>query len=350
MKVATVVGARPQFVKVAAVSRAFADYRSDVKEVIIHTGQHYDSNMSDIFFDELKIPTPQYNLGVGGGTHGQNTGRMIEKIEEILLSEKPDWLLIFGDTDSTLAGAVAASKLHIPVAHVEAGLRSFNREMPEEINRILADHVSSLLLTPTDTATKNLAIEGISKEKVNQVGDVMQDAALFYQKMSYKPSSINISKEFVLATVHRAENTNDPERLKSIFTALNEISLTKTLILPLHPRTQAIVKNADIDISNILIIDPVGYLEMLWLLERCDWVLTDSGGLQKEAFFFGKPCLTARDQTEWVELVDSGANILVGANKSLILECAQKTSAMTIDVSSNMYGGGLASKRIVELF
>lgn len=321
MKVLTIIGARPQFIKAAVVSRAFKKHRSDVQEVIVHTGQHYDANMSDVFFDELEIPKPDYNLGIGGGTHGQNTGRMIEKLEGLMMEVQPQWVLVYGDTDSTLAGALAAAKLHIRVAHVEAGLRSFNRRMPEEINRVLTDHVAEILFAPTETGRQNLLNEGIAEEKIKLVGDVMYDASLFYKEKARKPqlpAELDIKGgDFVLCTIHRAENTDDPQRLTNIFQGLGDSG--EVIILPLHPRTRAKVGDYGIAIpGNVRVIDPVGYLEMVWLEANCRLVATDSGGVQKEAYFFGKPCVTMRDETEWVELVEAGWNRLVGANRSKI--------------------------------
>ncbi|MCK0097480.1 UDP-N-acetylglucosamine 2-epimerase (non-hydrolyzing) [Yoonia sp. F2084L] len=315
MKLLTVIGARPQFIKAATVSRAVAG-RDDVNEVIVHTGQHYDANMSDVFFEELSIPKPNYHLGIGGGSHGKMTGRQMEEIESVLLKESPDVVLVYGDTNSTLAGALAAVKLHIPVAHVEAGLRSFNKKMPEEINRILTDHASTSLFAPTQTAIKNLSSEGICGDHVQMVGDVMYDAALFYRDRARKPSwfeELPISEnEFVLATIHRAENTDNPQRFAAIFAGLAQSE--KSIVLPLHPRTRARLKDHGIQPSdNMHIVDPVGYLEMVWLEAHCALVATDSGGVQKEAYFHGKPCITLRDETEWVELVEIGANVLVGA-------------------------------------
>ena len=315
MKIVTVVGARPQFVKAAVVSRAFKQYRNDIDEIIVHTGQHYDKNMSEVFFEEMSIPKPQYNLGVGGGMHGKNTGRMLEKIESVLCDEKPDYLLVYGDTDSTLAGALASAKLHIPVAHIEAGLRSFNMKMPEEINRILTDRVSSILFCPTELAVANLLQEGISKDKVKvtHTGDVMYDAAMFYQSNSRKPEQLTRAvNNFVLCTIHRAENTDSQKCMQNIVTAINDIAKSSTVILPVHPRTRKLLQsyNLSFDTNNIFLLDPVGYFEMLWLLKHCNSVITDSGGLQKEAYFFSKPCITLREQTEWVELVESGVNML----------------------------------------
>lgn len=345
MKIVTIIGARPQFVKAAIVSRAFKLHRQDVKEIIVHTGQHYDSNMSDIFFDELEIPKPDYNLGIGGGTHGQNTGRMIEAIENLLLKIHPEWVLVYGDTDSTFAGALAAAKLHIPVAHVEAGLRSHNRRMPEEVNRVLTDHVSSVLFTPTDNATQNLKKEGVNSDRIIQVGDVMYDAALFYEKNAQIPEDFNLSHNFILSTIHRAENTDDPKRLIQIVKALNEISSTIPVVLPLHPRTKNITDSLGLDLSNIHVLNPVGYLEMVWLLKHCKLVISDSGGLQKEAYFFGKKCVITRDETEWVELVEMGANVLVGTNSNKIV---YESLELTINTNKKvgLYGQGDASERI----
>lgn len=347
MKIVTVVGARPQFIKAAAVSRAILDQGG--AEVIVHTGQHYDANMSDVFFNELRIPRPNYHLGIGGGSHGQMTGRQLEKIEEVLLNERPDWVLVYGDTNSTLAGALAAVKLHIPVAHVEAGLRSFNRRMPEEINRVLTDHASDLLFVPTETGVRNLMAEGIIGGKVSLVGDVMYDAALFYRDMARKPEwfdGLGVEEGgFVLCTIHRAENTNDVSRLRGIFKGLKD-SLTP-IILPLHPRTQLMIQQAGIEpATNILVVPPVGYLEMAWLEMHCRSIATDSGGVQKEAYFHGKPCITLRDETEWVELVECGANILVGADAVLIAEKINRFD--TIPAAKRIYGDGDCSNKIVS--
>ena len=312
LKIVTILGARPQFIKAGSVSREIAK-RSEIQEIIVHTGQHYDANMSDIFFNEMKIPKPDYFLGIGGKSHGAMTGQMIEKIEEVCLKEKPDWVMVYGDTNSTLAGAIVASKLHIKLAHIEAGLRSFNMKMPEEVNRILTDRVSQILFCPTDTAVENLKNEGYDNldVKVVKSGDVMQDGAIFYKSLAQKPSC-DIQDNFILCTIHRAENTDDEQRLKNIFRALNEIAKEKQIILPLHPRTKKIIDELQIDTKNLTIIDPVGYLEMVWLIDNCSLVMTDSGGLQKEAYFFQKQCITLRDETEWVELVENGFNTLVG--------------------------------------
>ena len=357
MKIITVIGARPQFVKAAVVSRAIAEHNSScvgdgkIKEVIVHTGQHYDKNMSDVFFEEMLIPKPDYFLNVNGLSHGAMTGQMLEKIEKVLIEESPDYVLVYGDTNSTLAGALAAVKLHIPVAHIESGLRSFNRRMPEEINRVMTDHVSALLFCPTDQAIENLKMEGVIDNKIHKVintGDVMLDAALFYKKDMKKPD-VEFSDNFILATLHRAENTDDLERLQSIFDAFDTISKDKQVILPIHPRTKNIIKTKKIKIcsDNIKLIDPVSYYEMIYLLANCSLVMTDSGGLQKEAYFFKKPCITLRDETEWVELLKNGYNCISGANKENICNSYNKMKGREIS-DSFLYGKGSAGKTIVN--
>jgi UDP-GlcNAc3NAcA epimerase len=308
--------------------------------------------MSEIFFTQMGIPKPDYLLGIHGGSHGEMTGRMLAEIEKALLEYRPDRVLVYGDTNSTLAGALAAAKLHIPVAHVEAGLRSFNMQMPEEINRILTDQISDLLFCPTQTAMDNLQREGFDHKPVQvlKVGDVMQDAALFFGKQATKPESVTLDGDFVLATLHRAENTDDPARLTEIVSALNEIHATiLPVILPLHPRTRHAVKQAGLTL-DVQVIEPVGYLEMLWLLKHCNVVMTDSGGVQKEAFFFSKPCVTTRDQTEWVELVDAGVNCLVGADRIQILAGIKQMLGRKIRDDDQLYGGGKAAERIVSHF
>lgn len=345
-KILTILGARPQFIKAGSVSREIANYQGIV-EVIVHTGQHYDSNMSNIFFNEMKIPKPDYFLGIGGKSHGSMTGQMIEKIEEVVIKEKPDWIFVYGDTNSTLAGAIVASKLHIKLAHIEAGLRSYNMKMPEEVNRILTDRVSNILFCPTDTAVQNLKSEGYDNIdcKIVKCGDVMQDGANFYRKYALKPNC-NIDDRYILSTIHRAENTDDTGRLSSIIGALNEINKEKQVLIPLHPRTRKIAEQNNIEIS-FTIIEPVGYFEMIWLIDHCDLVMTDSGGLQKEAFFFEKPCITLRDETEWVELVENGFNVLVGADKDLINN-AFKNQIFNDDFDVDLYGLGEASKKIIK--
>lgn len=367
MKIITIVGARPQFVKAAAVSRAIAEHNAStnsgavkIHEIIIHTGQHFDENMSDIFFEEMEIPRPDYHLEVNSLGHGAMTGRMLEKIEEVLLKEQPDWVLVYGDTNSTLAGALAAKKLHINVAHVEAGLRSFNMAMPEEINRILTDRISDLLFCPTDAAVKNLENEGFTTHdlRIIKTGDVMQDAALYYRDKAVVKSTI-IEKlglknqPFALCTIHRAENTDAPVRLNAIFAALAEIAAEMPIVLPLHPRTRAKLAHCGMVpqslSSGIRMLDPVGYFDMLQLLENAQIVLTDSGGLQKEAFFFSKPCVTLRDETEWVELVEGGYNLLAGADAEIIVSNYRCLCQICPDFDVDLYGEGKTAQNIVNL-
>ncbi|QOW61718.1 non-hydrolyzing UDP-N-acetylglucosamine 2-epimerase [Treponema pedis] len=354
MHILTVVGARPQFIKAAVLSRYIKENpQLGVKETLVHTGQHYDKNMSDVFFTEMDIPQPDYNLKIGSGYHGKMTGLMLEKIEGLLLNLKPDIILVYGDTNSTLAGALAASKLHIPVAHIEAGLRSFMMAMPEEQNRRLTDHLSTWLFCPTDTAVENLKKEGIinssgkisaDNKAVYKTGDIMYDASLYYRK---KTADIEIPKDFVLLTIHRAENTDNIERLKNIVEAVNNLS-EKKFIFPIHPRTKKILSESGLSFgSNVKLIEPVGYLEMLKYEETCSAVLTDSGGVQKEAFFFQKPCITMRDSTEWIELVDSGWNILVGADTKKIMTAL--TDIKVPDKYPELYGNGKTACRIIKL-
>lgn len=350
-KIVSIVGARPQFIKAAVISRLIRnEYKDRFSEYLLHTGQHYDDNMSEIFFREMMIPKPNVNLEVGSGTHGKMTGEMLIRIEEVLLEQKPDWVVVYGDTNSTLAGALAASKIHIPVAHVEAGLRSFKRRMPEEQNRVVADHLSTLLFCPTDTAVTNLKREGITKG-VHKTGDVMYDANLFYRKLLKKRpkeesvlSRIKLPEYFFLLTMHRAENTDDPKRLKDIVDALNGSG--KKGIFPMHPRTKKALEANGLSFNgNITCIDPVGYFDMLELEERCEFIVTDSGGVQKEAYFFEKPCITLRDETEWVETVEAGANVVVGAYKERIEEVFNLLPKSNVD---NLYGDGESGCQIVE--
>lgn len=352
MKILTVIGARPQFIKASVVSAAIKN-TEDLSEEIIHTGQHFDANMSNIFFDQLGIPKPHYQLDINSGSHGSMTGRMLEAIEKICLESKPDRLMVYGDTNSTLAGALAASKLHIPVAHIEAGLRSFNMRMPEEINRILTDQVSDILFCPTDTAVKNLKNEGFDQKPIQvlNVGDVMQDSSMFFAERAMKGEALQHAPEdnFIVATLHRAENTDDPVRLKAIVDALNYIHKNiLPVVLPLHPRTQKVVKSLGLKLE-MLVLEPVGYLEMIWLLKHCNAVVSDSGGVQKEAFFFKKPCITMRDQTEWVELIENGVNVLAGANTQKIIDFTQAMLNKNIEDPSNLYGGGKASQNIANV-
>lgn len=347
MKIITVVGARPQFIKAAPVSR---EIRKEFDEVLIHTGQHYDENMSKIFFDELQIPMPDYNLQIGSLGHGKMTGEMLGKLEDIYLKEKPDCVLVYGDTNSTLAGALAASKLLIPVIHVEAGLRSFNKNMPEEQNRILTDNLSKLLLVPTKEAEINLENEGF-KDGIHNIGDVMYDAVLMFKERSkekeYMLNEIGVSKEnYILTTIHRAENTNDINRLKNIIEALNESN--ENIVLPLHPRTKKFIEDYNLKLNdNIKVIEPVGYLEMLMLENNSKKIVTDSGGVQKEAYFMKKPCITMRDETEWVETIKEGWNVLVGTNKEKILEKIKNFNPS--NDQKEIFGDGNASKKIIEI-
>jgi UDP-GlcNAc3NAcA epimerase len=348
-KVITVLGARPQFIKAAPLSKVL---RTQFTEKIVHTGQHYDHSMSNVFFEEMGIPAPDYYLGVGSKNHGAQTGEMLAGVEEILLQENPDWVLVYGDTNSTLAGALAAAKLHIPVAHVEAGLRSFNKQMPEEINRILTDQVSSLLFCPTGQAVENLESEGITKG-VFRTGDVMADAFMFFmqraqelgigEKFTFQP------KTYFLATIHRAENTDNLDRLREIFTAFGQIK--GQIVLPLHPRTKKILENSNLHVpSNVQIIHPVGYLEMVWLEQGANLILTDSGGVQKEAYLSRVPCVTLRDQTEWVETLEIGWNTLAGAKAAKIVQAVDKYRSNPMPTYiENIYGEGKTSEQIVAV-
>ncbi|MFV0446086.1 MAG: non-hydrolyzing UDP-N-acetylglucosamine 2-epimerase [Planctomycetaceae bacterium] len=313
MKICTVVGARPQFIKAAVVSQAFRAHPG-IDEVLIHTGQHFDQNMSDVFFEELEIPRPKHHLGIGGGGHGAQTGRMLIEIERVLLDERPDWVLVYGDTNSTLAGALAAAKLNIPIAHVEAGLRSFNREMPEEINRVMTDHVSTELFAPTDAAVENLVREGFDRECIVQTGDVMLDAALYFSRKAQGRSglleSLNVEPgEYILTTVHRAGNTDDSTRLRAIYEGLQAVSDQVPVVWPVHPRTRNALEKIGLAQSGggqVRFAAPLGYFDMVTLESQARMVATDSGGVQKEAFFFEKPCAVFRSETEWTELVDLG--------------------------------------------
>lgn len=357
MKILTVVGARPQFVKAAAVSRVLRAVPG-ATEILVHTGQHYDEGLSDVFFRELEIPHPNHQLCIGSGRHGWQTGRMLEALEEVLLAERPARVLVYGDTNSTLAGALAAAKLHLPVAHVEAGLRSFNRAMPEEINRIVADHLADALFAPTTTAAANLRHEGMAEAAIFEVGDVMYDAALFYAEVAAARSRILellalTPGAYALATVHRAENTDRPERLNAIFEGLEALARACPVVLPLHPRTRAAMQRAGLapaSDSRLRLIEPVGYLDMVMLERHARLIATDSGGVQKEAFFYRVPCVTLRAETEWTELVELGWNRLVppvdGAvvRKGLLggLEAPAGRDAAP-------YGDGRAATRITEV-
>ena len=340
--------------KAIAKHNTLAENRDRIIEVIVHTGQHYDNNMSRIFFDELEIPKPDYDLRVGSHAHGKQTGMMLDRIEEVLLKEDPDWVFVYGDTNSTLAGALAAAKLHIPLAHVEAGLRSFNKRMPEEINRILTDHISTLLFCPTDRAVENLKGEGI-EEGVYNVGDVMYDSALYNLMRAEERSDVFNrlglpTKGYFLSTLHRQENTDDPERLISLLTVLS--NLGHPVIMPIHPRTKKVL--LDYGLSNeklkgLRIIPPVSYLDMLVLEKNARVILTDSGGVQKEAYFFKVPCITLRDETEWVETVESGWNRVVGSDQVKIRDTAEAAISLYPNSYKDLYGDGKASEKIVEI-
>lgn len=354
MKIVTVLGARPQFVKAAVVSRELSKY-PNISEVIIHTGQHFDVSMSDVFFEEMDIPKPNYFLNINSLTHGAMTGRMLEEIEKILLAEKPELVLVYGDTNSTIAGALAAKKLSIALAHVEAGLRSFNLDMPEEINRILTDRISDFLFCPTNAAVENLYNEGFSNGKMGEIirtGDVMQDAAIYYAQYSSEKSKV-IDREnleplkFALCTIHRQENTDDPQKLADIVASLNDLSKDLEVVCPLHPRTKSVVEKMGLEIC-FRAIEPVGYFDMIELLKNCKFVITDSGGLQKEAFFFRKRCITLREQTEWVELVQHGFNTLAGSGKESFKKALFELEN-PVDFDVNLYGNGNASAEIVSV-
>jgi UDP-N-acetylglucosamine 2-epimerase len=392
MKIITIVGARPQFIKAAAVSRAIQVFnqrhrsKKQIQELLVHTGQHYDYLMDKVFFEELELPNPDYHLGVGSGSHAKQTAMMLERIETVLQKEKPKVVIVYGDTNSTLAGALAAAKLNLPVAHVEAGLRSYNRTMPEEVNRILTDHLSTFLFCPTDQAVKNLSKEGIKDGKtilVKKVGDVMYDSVLYYSELAGKRSTIlkdlNLVSQkselrhaprrvhgspvphmvqgavripnYYLATLHRAENTDNPKPLKSILSALNEIAKDVPVILPLHPRTKKMIKANRFfsEAQGIKLTDPVPYLDMLKLEKHAKAILTDSGGVQKEAYWFGVPCFTLRDETEWIETVRSGWNVLVGRGEKRIIEEVKRNERRKKPPKKKwIFGDGKASEKIVR--
>ncbi len=355
MRLITIVGARPQFIKAAAVSRQI-DRTPGISEILVHTGQHYDKNMSDVFFRELDIPRPDYNLGVGSGTHGVQTAAMLQQIEGIILDQRPDWVLVYGDTNSTLAGALAAAKLHVPVGHVEAGLRSFNRRMPEEINRVVTDHISDMLFAPTESAVANLRNEGITGQKVQLVGDVMYDAALYYRDRAASRSRVLeqiglAPKAYVLVTIHRADNTDNPERLRAIMDALTVVGAKYDIVFPVHPRTHKALAELNYGASNsVRLIPPVGYLDMVKLEQNARLVVTDSGGVQKEAFFFGVPCITLREETEWTELVELGWNTLASPDHpQTIVEAIMTVADSSPGRSAQPFGTGDATERILRI-
>ena len=372
IKIVTIIGARPQIIKAAALSRAIKNkYNSKIKEIIVHTGQHYDANMSQIFFDELQIPAPNYNLNVGSGGHGSQTASMITGIEEILIKEKPNGIVLYGDTNSTLAGAIAAIKIHVPVIHIEAGLRSFNKAMPEEVNRIMCDHVSSFLFSPTKTGLNNLIKEGFvtdnvppynaNNPKIYHCGDVMYDNSLYFSEVAEEKTAIlkklSIQKDnFILATIHRNNNTDEPKRLNDLFKALNDISKQYKLniVLPLHPRTAKLLETnlskelySEIESNtHFKITEPASFLEMVVLEKNCSLVMTDSGGVQKEAFYFKKPCVILRPETEWVELVECGSAIIADANEEKIKAAFEKLHAKKDLKFPDLYGDGHAAEFI----
>jgi UDP-GlcNAc3NAcA epimerase len=376
MKIVTIVGARPQFIKAATVSRAIKIFNRDrshsgdeVREILVHTGQHYDYLMDKVFFEELRLPEPHYHLGAGSGSHARQTGLMLERIEAVLEKEKPEIVVVYGDTNSTLAGGLAAAKLKIPVAHVEAGLRSYNRAMPEEINRLLTDHLSDLLFCPTAQAVQNLLEEGIKdgrKSVVKRVGDVMYDSILYYSQiaenkstilkdlglLSNTPNSELVTPNYYLVTLHRAENTDDPKRLKSILRALKEIGKNISVILPLHPRTKKMIEVHHLlrEAKGIKLIDPLSYFDMLKLEKNAKAILTDSGGVQKEAYWFRVPCFTLRKETEWVETIQSGWNVLVGTETEQIAEEVKKrVGGRHPSKGTKLFGDGKASEKIVQI-
>ena len=373
-KIITVIGARPQIIKAAAISRAIKNNFSDkILEVIVHTGQHYDENMSQIFFEELEIPFPNFNLNVGSGSHGEQTAKMLEGLENIYMQEKPDAVIVYGDTNSTIAGALAASKIHIPVIHIEAGLRSFNKAMPEEINRIACDHMSTLLFTPSETGHRNLLNEGIKNDqkeaasidnpKIYLCGDIMYDNSLYFSAVSEQKSKILkeleiTTDEFILCTIHRDTNTDDTANLNAIFRALLRIQKTSNLkiVLPLHPRTKEKL-NSHLDENllteinqnkNFKIIPPLGFLDIISLEKNARLIITDSGGLQKEAFFFQKPCVILREQTEWIEIVENGNALIAGANELKIISSVETLIKRTDFTYPNLYGDGNAANFICK--
>ncbi len=369
IKIVTIIGARPQIIKAAALSRAIRNKFSDkIKEVIVHTGQHYDENMSQVFFDELGIPTPDYNLGVGSGSHGVQTAKMIEGIENVLSKENPDYLVVYGDTNSTLAGAIAASKIHIPIVHIEAGLRSFNKSMPEEINRICCDHCSTMLFSPTLTGYKNLVNEGFNPKNekpftidnpgIYHCGDVMYDNSLFFGSTDNRQRTTDIFQkdDYILCTIHRNNNTDEPKRLNAIFRALIRLSEEKDIIIPLHPRTKKLLDiNLDSETYNTLInnrrihiTEPVSFLEMIRLEKNADLVITDSGGVQKEAYFFNKPCVIMRSETEWKEIVEVGAALIADADEERIIEAYYHFKDNKTIEFPEIFGDGKAAEFICK--
>jgi UDP-GlcNAc3NAcA epimerase len=353
-KIATIVGARPQFIKSAVVSRAIRN-AGCFSEIMIHTGQHYDAKMSECFFEELGIPKPQYNLAVGSGMHGYQTGEMMKGIEPVLMKEKPSIVIVYGDTNTTLAGAIVAAKMHIPVAHIEAGLRSYNKKMPEEINRITTDHISAILFCPTTTAINNLRTEGI-RHGIYKSGDVMYDVAVQYGKRAENYRNIMTAahiepSQYIVATIHRSENTDDRSRMEMIMEALNNIGSNMSVVMPLHPRTEKLIRSYGIDMQHIQTIGPVGFLEMMCLLKNAKIIVTDSGGLQKEGYFHRIPCVTIREQTEWIETIESGWNSLADMTSAQGI-VGSIINAMNASIERSEiaeYGDGSASEQIVKI-
>lgn len=353
-KIVTILGARPQFVKAAVLSRII-ESKGEIEEVIVHTGQHFDPQMSAVFFEQMNIPEPKYNLDINKISHGAMTGRMLERIEKILIDENPDAVVVYGDTNSTIAGALAAKKLHLKVAHIEAGLRSYNMEMPEEINRIVTDRIADLLSCPTDIAVQNLQAEGFDnlENRVIKHGDIMKDAVAYYRGFSEERSSVIDAlslqdKPFVLATIHRQENTATQERLREVFAGLDALTASHQVVLPLHPRTKKCLAYYGIE-TQCTLIDPVGYFDMLELLKHCSLVVTDSGGLQKEAFFNQKCCIVVRDETEWKELVNHGFAVVTGSNVQAILQAKETLLAENKDFEIDLYGHDVGEKIYADL-
>jgi UDP-GlcNAc3NAcA epimerase len=368
MKILTIIGARPQIIKAAALSRAVRSSENPISEVLVHTGQHYDTAMSDVFFNELGIPYPDYNLGVGSASHGKQTASMISGIEDILIKEKPNWMVVYGDTNSTLAASVAASKMNIPIAHIEAGLRSFNKQMPEEINRILCDHVSTLLFSPTQAGYNNLIAEGFKpceppysadRPGIFHCGDLMYDNSLYFaahaQEQTDIATRLQLNAPFVLATIHRNANTDDPKRLRSIMETLGKLAEQYALriILPLHPRTRKMldllegINSSMLEKRGLVIIEPASFLEMIVLEQKSEMVITDSGGVQKEAYFFQKPCIILRPETEWVELVENGAALICDADSTKIEQAFRHFLKAQISFSP-LFGDGHAAEFILN--
>ena len=349
MKLLTIVGARPQFIKAAAFSSTLKNY-PEVKEVIVHTGQHYDKNMSNVFFEELSIPKPKYILNSGGKLHGEMTGYQLTEIEKIIISENPDYVIVYGDTNSTLAGALAAVKLHIPVVHIESGLRSFNIRMPEEINRILTDRMSTFLFCPSKTASENLINEGFNAFQSNifDVGDIMYDSIKLFSALHH--NNLEFKAPFALCTIHRQENTDDINRISEILEGMNHISNEINIKLPLHPRTKKLLKTLKVKLGdNIEVLEPLSYKDFIGLMQHSEIIISDSGGIQKEAYFLKKNCIVLRDETEWKELTDSNNNILVGANKNKLIKAYQERSKLNQNFSNPIYGDGKTARKIIDI-